>query len=143
VRENADGDIIVFDVVTGIPDGPGPFASHGHSVRLTSRPRLPNNWGPASEVGRWRGACWGRSFSSALLPNHACAFQRTWLSGDFCVSVAAGCPVWMVLWQAWQTRRVASPFSHDLRPSGLWLSWLGKVSELADLMNFGRACMAA
>jgi hypothetical protein len=34
VREHVDGEAIVFEVVTGIPDGPGPFASHGHSVRL-------------------------------------------------------------------------------------------------------------
>jgi hypothetical protein len=27
-----------FEVVTGIPDGSGPFASHGHSVRLTLTP---------------------------------------------------------------------------------------------------------
>jgi hypothetical protein len=38
VREDVDGEIIVFDVVTGIPDGPGPFASHGHSVRLILTP---------------------------------------------------------------------------------------------------------
>lgn len=38
VSEHADGDVVVFEVVTGIPDGPGPFASHGHSVRLTLTP---------------------------------------------------------------------------------------------------------
>lgn len=37
VRERADGDNIIFEVVTGIPDG-GQFASHGHTVRLTLRP---------------------------------------------------------------------------------------------------------
>jgi len=37
VREHRDGDVVVFEVVTGIPDG-GPFASHGHSLRLTLRP---------------------------------------------------------------------------------------------------------
>jgi hypothetical protein len=37
VRERADGDSVIFEVVTGIPDG-GRFASHGHTVRLTLRP---------------------------------------------------------------------------------------------------------
>ena len=36
VRERADGDSVIFEVVTGIPDG-GHFASHGHTVRLTLR----------------------------------------------------------------------------------------------------------
>jgi hypothetical protein len=38
VRERPDGDTVIFEVVTGIPDGPGPFASHGHALRLTLRP---------------------------------------------------------------------------------------------------------
>jgi hypothetical protein len=38
VREHADRQAVVFEVVTGIPDGPGPFASHGHTLRLTLRP---------------------------------------------------------------------------------------------------------
>ena len=38
VRERRDGDSAVFDVVTGIPEGAGPFASHGHTLRLTIRP---------------------------------------------------------------------------------------------------------
>jgi hypothetical protein len=38
VCERPDGDTVVFDVVTGIPDGTGPFASHGHSVRLELTP---------------------------------------------------------------------------------------------------------
>ena len=33
VWERRDGDAIVFDIVTGVPDG-GRFASHGHSVQL-------------------------------------------------------------------------------------------------------------
>jgi hypothetical protein len=37
VRERRDGDAAVFEVVTGIPDGAGPFASHGHTLRLTHR----------------------------------------------------------------------------------------------------------
>ena len=37
VHEHADGDLVTFDVVTGIPDG-GPFASHGHTLRLTVQP---------------------------------------------------------------------------------------------------------
>ena len=37
VRERTDGDSVIFEVVTGIPDG-GRFASHGHTVRLTLRP---------------------------------------------------------------------------------------------------------
>jgi hypothetical protein len=40
VREHLDGEAVVFEVVTGIPDGPGPCASHGHSVRLTLTPTL-------------------------------------------------------------------------------------------------------
>ena len=38
VRERSDGDAAVFEVVTGIPDGAGPFASHGHTLRLTLTP---------------------------------------------------------------------------------------------------------
>lgn len=38
VREHSDGETVVFEVVTGIPEGPGPFASHGHSLRLTLLP---------------------------------------------------------------------------------------------------------
>lgn len=38
VREYVDGEDVVFEVVTGIPDGPGPFASHGHSVIITLKP---------------------------------------------------------------------------------------------------------
>src|SRR5215472_1552536 len=38
VREQATGEAVVFEVVTGIPDGHGPFASHGHSLRLTLIP---------------------------------------------------------------------------------------------------------
>jgi hypothetical protein len=38
VRERRDGDAAVFEVVTGIPDGAGPFASHGHTLRLTLMP---------------------------------------------------------------------------------------------------------
>jgi hypothetical protein len=38
VREHADRDAVIFEVVTGIPDGSGPFASHGHSLRLTLSP---------------------------------------------------------------------------------------------------------
>ncbi len=36
VREHRDGDEVIFDVVTGEPDG-GRFASHGHAMRLTVR----------------------------------------------------------------------------------------------------------
>ncbi len=38
VREHRDGDGVVFDVVTGVPEGPGPFATHGHTLRLTVIP---------------------------------------------------------------------------------------------------------
>jgi hypothetical protein len=37
VREHRDGAVIIFEVVTGIPDG-GVFASHGHTLRLTLTP---------------------------------------------------------------------------------------------------------
>ena len=36
VREYRDGDDVIFDVVTGEPDG-GWFASHGHTMRLIVR----------------------------------------------------------------------------------------------------------
>jgi hypothetical protein len=36
VRERTDGDSVIFEVVTGIPDG-GHFAGHGHTMRLTLR----------------------------------------------------------------------------------------------------------
>jgi hypothetical protein len=38
VRERDDGDTIVFDVVTGIPENAGRFATHGHTIRLTLMP---------------------------------------------------------------------------------------------------------
>lgn len=38
VRERRSGDEICFDVVTGVPDDSGAFASHGHTVRLVVRP---------------------------------------------------------------------------------------------------------
>jgi len=38
VREHRDGDAVVFEVITGIPDGGGPFASHGHTLRLAVTP---------------------------------------------------------------------------------------------------------
>ena len=34
VRETSSGDAISFEVVTGIPPGEGPFATHGHALRL-------------------------------------------------------------------------------------------------------------
>lgn len=41
VRERRDQDATVFDVVTGVPDNTGPFAGHGHTLRLTVRPAAP------------------------------------------------------------------------------------------------------
>jgi hypothetical protein len=38
VREHHDDHVAVFEVVTGIPDNAGPFASHGHTVRLILTP---------------------------------------------------------------------------------------------------------
>ncbi len=38
VRERPDGDSVIFEVVTGIPEGPGPFAGRGHVLRLTLHP---------------------------------------------------------------------------------------------------------
>ena len=38
VRERRDGDSIVFEVVTGMPDNAGPFTSHGHTLKLTLTP---------------------------------------------------------------------------------------------------------
>ena len=38
VREYNDGSVIIFDVVTGIPENAGPFATHGHTLRLTLNP---------------------------------------------------------------------------------------------------------
>jgi hypothetical protein len=38
LRERHDNDTAVFEVVTGIPDDAGPFASHGHTLRLTITP---------------------------------------------------------------------------------------------------------
>jgi hypothetical protein len=35
VRERDDGDTIVFDIVTGIPENAGRFATHGHTIRIT------------------------------------------------------------------------------------------------------------
>src|SRR6266536_740629 len=79
-----------------------------HPCRDAHRPqaRKPLSAPKASEVGRWRGTCWAGPFPAPSSRTNACAFQRTWLSGDFSVDVAAGCPVWMVSWQGWQTGRV-------------------------------------
>jgi hypothetical protein len=38
VRERRDGDAMVFEVVTGVPAGDGPFATHGHTLRISIRP---------------------------------------------------------------------------------------------------------
>lgn len=37
VREHATDDGVVFEVMTGVPEG-GHFATHGHTLRLTVRP---------------------------------------------------------------------------------------------------------
>jgi hypothetical protein len=39
VREHRDAEAVVFEVITGVPEGPGPFASHGHTLRLTLLPQ--------------------------------------------------------------------------------------------------------
>jgi hypothetical protein len=50
VRERQIGDALVFEVVTGMPADTGPFATHGHTVRLSVRPsRRPNE--PRSAAG--------------------------------------------------------------------------------------------
>ena len=38
VRERRDGDTLVFEIVTGVPEGSSPFATHGHTVRLNIHP---------------------------------------------------------------------------------------------------------
>jgi hypothetical protein len=38
VRERRDGDRLVFEIVTGVPEGSSPFATHGHTVRLNIHP---------------------------------------------------------------------------------------------------------
>jgi hypothetical protein len=38
VREHSEDDAAVYEVVTGIPDNSGPFASHGHTLRLALTP---------------------------------------------------------------------------------------------------------
>jgi len=38
VREHADAGTVVFDIITGIPEDSGRFASHGHTIRLTLIP---------------------------------------------------------------------------------------------------------
>lgn len=40
MRERPDGETVVFEVVTGIPED-GHFATHGHTLRLTLRPAGP------------------------------------------------------------------------------------------------------
>lgn len=37
VYERRDGDAVVFEVVTGIPEGSAQFATHGHTLRLRIR----------------------------------------------------------------------------------------------------------
>lgn len=39
VRERREQNAAVFEVVTGIPDNTGAFASHGHTLRLVLQPR--------------------------------------------------------------------------------------------------------
>jgi hypothetical protein len=51
VREHHDEDAAVYEVVTGIPDNTGPFASHGHTLRLTLTPTAaPSRLGKAAGV---------------------------------------------------------------------------------------------
>jgi hypothetical protein len=38
VRERRDGETVVFEVVTGVRDGSGQFAGHGHALRIRVRP---------------------------------------------------------------------------------------------------------
>jgi hypothetical protein len=38
VREHYDGDAVVFEVITGVPEASSQFASHGHTLRLRIRP---------------------------------------------------------------------------------------------------------
>ena len=38
VREHRDGSTVVFEVITGVPEGSSQFASHGHTLRLTLLP---------------------------------------------------------------------------------------------------------
>jgi hypothetical protein len=38
VHERRDGDAVIFEVVTGAPEGSGHFATHGHTLRLRIRP---------------------------------------------------------------------------------------------------------
>jgi hypothetical protein len=38
VHEHRAGDAVVFDVITGMPSQSGPFATHGHTLRLSLRP---------------------------------------------------------------------------------------------------------
>ena len=42
VHERRDGDAVVFEVVTGVPEGSGHFATHGHTLRLRIRPAGPD-----------------------------------------------------------------------------------------------------
>lgn len=48
VRERRDGDTAVFEVVTGVPDHAGPFASHGHTLRLTILPAAASGLPPGA-----------------------------------------------------------------------------------------------
>ena len=41
VHEHRSGDAVVFDVITGMSSEPSPFATHGHTLRLTLRPASP------------------------------------------------------------------------------------------------------
>ena len=38
VREHPEGSTVVFDIVTGIPEARGQFATHGHTLRLALIP---------------------------------------------------------------------------------------------------------
>ncbi len=40
VSERRDGDQVTFDVVTGVPEDGGRFATHGHTVRLIVSPAV-------------------------------------------------------------------------------------------------------
>jgi hypothetical protein len=67
VRERRGGDSVVFEVVTGVPEESGGFASHGHTIRLTVLPAAtalatsPGGRGPGChEYHRIRGIGSGR-----------------------------------------------------------------------------------
>lgn len=73
-------------------------------------------------------------FPRSLPPNHAGAFQRTWLSSDFC-RVQGRLPMDDVVACTADREGLTPHLRHERRPGGLARAGSPETSELADLVH--------